>query len=416
MKLFNLIIITFVTFFSLSFADTNGIWTYPEDIRAGVFGADEGLTGSDSFTFNNVVYFNANIISNSTIQSDVDIIGNRFIDIQNPTFFLNPSGVSNIHRIVAERYFSPSTNTLFLNPAGLSRISELEVQGNINLGGTLLSGEVPWSRLSGHPSILAGAGLVGGGVLNQDRTLSLNSTILDGSHYDSRFVNRAGDTMTGNLNMQSNNIWNVGWIGIVGSGITIDGGNLNLGGIGNITNVQSISSSGEVRLLLGTGNGLAFKEYEFSPGILGPSLQTSGDRTLSIRPYGAGPTTINPSGPGNVGIGIMDPQSKLHVGGEVEIEGNLNMNNNRITNVATPINHDDVATKEFVEDAVNTNSANCQLETMELGWRCTGGVATYSDCPSGWMFTGYKLRTNHNCGLTSGRYNYNTVCARVICS
>ncbi|MCH8519404.1 MAG: hypothetical protein LAT82_01475, partial [Nanoarchaeota archaeon] len=119
----------------------------------------------------------------STIQSDVDIIGNRFIDIQNPTFFLNPSGVSNIHRIVAERYFSPSTNTLFLNPAGLSRISELEVQGNLNLGGTLLSGEVPWSRLSGHPSILAGAGLVGGGALNEDRTLSLNSTILDGSHY-----------------------------------------------------------------------------------------------------------------------------------------------------------------------------------------------------------------------------------------
>ena len=96
--------------------------------------------------------------------------------------------------------------------------------------------------------------------------------------------------------------------------------------------------------------------------------------------------------------------------------GNLDMGGNRIQNVGSPLSNNDVATREFVETTVATNTPNCQLETMDMGWRCTAGQAIYWDCPSGWIFTGYKLRTNVQCGLTSGRYNYNAVCARVVCS
>ncbi|MCH8520254.1 MAG: hypothetical protein LAT82_05875, partial [Nanoarchaeota archaeon] len=143
MNNFFTLLVLFIFSFSLSFGDNNGIWTYPEDIRAGVFGADEGLTPSQNYTFNNIVYFNV----------------------------------------------------------GLESLN-IDVANNIAMGGTLVSGEVPWARLSNHRSVLAGAGLVGGGALNEDRTLSLNSTILDGSHYDSRFVNRAGDTMSGSLTVE----------------------------------------------------------------------------------------------------------------------------------------------------------------------------------------------------------------------
>lgn len=143
-----IIILTFLIIlflFSSIHSSSNGIWTYPEDIRAGVFGADETLSGSDFYAFNNSVYFNREIITQ-----------------------------------------------------------------NIAMNGVLVSGEVPWVRLSGHPSIIAGSGLVGGGVLNESRTINLESSYLDGSAHDLRFVNRGGDTMTGNLNMGGNLVRNVG--------------------------------------------------------------------------------------------------------------------------------------------------------------------------------------------------------------
>ncbi|MCH8519836.1 MAG: hypothetical protein LAT82_03725, partial [Nanoarchaeota archaeon] len=59
-KILSIFVVLILSVF-LSFGDTNGIWTYPEDIRSGVFGADEGLTASQSYTFNNVVYFNAGL-------------------------------------------------------------------------------------------------------------------------------------------------------------------------------------------------------------------------------------------------------------------------------------------------------------------------------------------------------------------
>ena len=71
---------------------------------------------------------------------------------------------------------------------------------------------------------------------------------------------------------------------------------------------------------------------------------------------------------GNVGIGTDSPDEKLHVAGNAKIEGNLNvggnttlkataidgdlnMNTNKITNLATPTSNSDAATKGYVDAA-----------------------------------------------------------------
>jgi hypothetical protein len=61
------------------------------------------------------------------------------------------------------------------------------LQNQINSGGTVTS-------------VAAGSGLAGGPI-NTTGTLSLASAYQDGSAYDSRFVNTAGDTMTGALSV-----------------------------------------------------------------------------------------------------------------------------------------------------------------------------------------------------------------------
>lgn len=142
-----LVILGGLSFFSLSFSDTNGIWTYPEDIKAGIFGADETIVG-DNYTFDNIVYFNKNIFADSLVSNT------------NPSYILNLSGVSNLNRIVADMYFSPSTNSYFLNPAGFSKLKELEVDTNLSYKGVELD-----SR-----------------YINEGQTNSINSNmVIDGS-------------------------------------------------------------------------------------------------------------------------------------------------------------------------------------------------------------------------------------------
>jgi len=76
----------------------------------------------------------------------------------------------------------------------------------------------------------------------------------------------------------------------------------------------------------------------------------------------------------NVGIGTDSPNAKLEVIGNVNIGGNLNLQNNRITNVADPIVSGDVATKGFVEATV----------TSVLGGDGDGdGVPGLLDCNDG---------------------------------
>ena len=218
MRLYLYLCIILIGFLSISFsyANSNGIWTYPEDIRAGVFGADENLDSSDNYTFNNIVYFNRDLVaSNIQISHNIsvgdslevqnNIFASRFRSIDNPSFFLNPSGSSTLYAIFAEAYFTSGMgNTYYLRPAQLSIVHSLRVDNNLDLRGEMVNGTVPWARLVDHPSIDAGTGLIGGGDLSQSRTIEL-----DLDFTDERYVNIVGDIMQGDLNMNNNRITNI---------------------------------------------------------------------------------------------------------------------------------------------------------------------------------------------------------------
>ena len=102
---------------TLNFADTNGVWTYPQDIKPGVFGEDESTNYSESYTFNH------------------KIIGSYYYDIKDPNYILNLSGVSNMYRIVADLYFSSGNTAYYLNPAGYSNVNTLNAR-QLQLRGT----------------------------------------------------------------------------------------------------------------------------------------------------------------------------------------------------------------------------------------------------------------------------------------
>lgn len=74
---------------------------------------------------------------------------------------------------------------------------------------------------------------------------------------------------------------------------------------------------------------------------------------------------------GNVGVGTMSPSTRLHVTGTGRFDGQLNMNSNKITNVANPTAAQDAATKQYVDNS---------------GGVPAGAVMAFNlnNCPSGW--------------------------------
>ena len=75
----NIIILVFLLFTSLVYADSNGIWHRAEDVRPGFFGSDEANYGDDAtyYTFNNPFrciknsYFEKNVTIRDTLKVDV---------------------------------------------------------------------------------------------------------------------------------------------------------------------------------------------------------------------------------------------------------------------------------------------------------------------------------------------------------
>lgn len=196
-----LIFLTLIMVLLIPFSYSNGIWTYPEDIKSGVFGAREGLGGDDNYTFNNIVYFNRNIFANESINVTGDVIANRFISRINSDYVLEPSKVSNLHRLVVDRIFSLGSNAFYLDPANTSILNDLTINGVL---------------------------------------------LYKGEDIDSRHVNRAGDTMTGDLNIGLGNQLRVDTIAPVPGKSNIQvTGTLNLDG-NNIRNVSFLHMQGDI--------------------------------------------------------------------------------------------------------------------------------------------------------------------------
>lgn len=309
MKLYSYLNIIFIMILSLNFTyANNGIWTYPEDIRAGVFGADEGLSESDRYVFNNQVHFN------------------RDITLENASGFEKGLFVGNEGHMISQ-----FNNRLVLYPNRLGAGS-FEIRSHEN--GREFRPEL-LIRSSGNVEIFHNLSVLGGNLDMKDGRITGVERLL----------------MEGRIDMQNNSIRNVDELQVRGLG----------------------------RFLVGTGNGLFIEEFNTGRSTgsgLGPSLQFAGTEPFGIRPYGSGDVIITGVGPssGRVGIGTVEPVSKLEVVGTTTLsflimDGWVDMQGNMISNVGTPTQPQHVATKGYV-DSVAGGGASC------LGY--TGTVHTPS--------------------------------------
>ena len=137
-KLLITVFVMTLTFFSLSFSDSNGIWTHAEDIKSGVFGDDE--IGGD-YTFNDIVYFNEDLIYKSELIENLFL--NRSGDSMSGTLNMQNNNITNVEmirgdrvelagasyidRVVSQKYFSNGSTSYYLNPAGTSKLNNVEI-------------------------------------------------------------------------------------------------------------------------------------------------------------------------------------------------------------------------------------------------------------------------------------------------
>jgi hypothetical protein len=258
-----------ITIITLGYsADSNGIWHNSEDIRPGIFGADEGI--STGFSFINPVSLNEDVLYKGTLIEDIFVKTNQSNSITsdmivNGTIISADLNIEEIKPII--NYWTKTGANLYDTSSNVgigtpNPSYKLHVIGDMGFTGTLQQGSVPWAMLINNPSITAGTGLSGGGILSTTRTIGINTqaintcsganqkiiwdstnnrfacatdmvnsgtitqintgtgitggpitssgTIaLDVAYTDARYVRKTGDTMTGNLNMGGLRVRNV---------------------------------------------------------------------------------------------------------------------------------------------------------------------------------------------------------------
>ncbi|MBI5528115.1 MAG: tail fiber domain-containing protein, partial [Deltaproteobacteria bacterium] len=159
-----------------------------------------------------------------------------------------------------------------INPDG-----SVECEADDNAGGTVTS-------------VGTGTGLAGGPVTGSG-TISLAASYADGSVHDGRFVNSAGDTMAGNLNLPADGL-SVGADQLVCK----DG----FVGFGTASPMSKIDiRDGGLRVAQGLGSSFYFEPL--STGALGIGVDPAN---------GNGVTVLNN---GNVGVGTASPASPVEV-------------------------------------------------------------------------------------------------------
>ena len=209
MKYFLLVIILLS---STSFSYSNGIWTYAENIRAGVFGLNENNPLGSNYTFNDVVYFNANIFgrSNVTVEGNLsilhdtivegDILVDRLVSLTNSSFFVEPFGTSNFHWIRANRIMSPENPNFYLRPAYTSVLRNVNVSGELIYKGQELDER----------------------FVREEQLTSITINDLDSSSFESVFVTRT-DSFSNPPTCSGDNLA-LGWTGTSWTCNTIETG------------------------------------------------------------------------------------------------------------------------------------------------------------------------------------------------
>ena len=212
-----------ILFFSIGYSESNGIWHSAEDVRPGVFGSDETTSG---FIFQDSLLVQAAITATT------------IFDHNDNTYYLNPNGISKLNTI--------DFDTILIGGIPLDNIYVNENQANSISSGMIVDESISASDL--------GVDSVGAS--------ELISSYESGSAYDSRFINTAGDTMTGSLNLGNNAISGVS---------TINTGN----GANEVfpMNQAVLSSSSPSFATINTGNG-ANELYAMNQNVLSTSSVT----------------------------------------------------------------------------------------------------------------------------------------------
>lgn len=152
-----------------------------------------------------IVYFNQDLVSTyieviTNVVVDENISAQRFIDSENPTYVLIPSSMSTFNQLFASRIsisslISSVDNSFVVMPESTSIINNLIVRGVLSYKGT---GDIDNRYvLENQPSSIS---------TNMIRNNIIRLNELDTTTVDQRYVNRAGDTMTGNLILNDRNI------------------------------------------------------------------------------------------------------------------------------------------------------------------------------------------------------------------
>jgi hypothetical protein len=208
---------------SFGYSESNGIWHDAKDVRPGVFGSDETTSG---FIFQNNLE-----ISGAVYTSEL-------FDLEDNSYFLNPNINSKLNSL--------DVNTISINGISLDNVYVNENQVN-SISSSMIIDETLTSADLGIDSVGAS---------------ELTGIYESGSAYDSRFLNLAGDTMAGTLNLGNNPI----------SGIsTLDTGN----GANELfpMNQAVLSTSTPTFSTLNTGNG-ANELYAMNQNVLTTSSVT----------------------------------------------------------------------------------------------------------------------------------------------
>ncbi len=128
----NLIILSILLFGGVIWADSNGVWQRAEDIRAGIFGGDEG--GGD-FTFNTTVHLNDSVYYHG------DELNNLYVNANGDTIYgdLNVTGNITMHNslVATENYVTNSITTSISSINGLWNQSGTDLYynaGNVGIG------------------------------------------------------------------------------------------------------------------------------------------------------------------------------------------------------------------------------------------------------------------------------------------
>jgi len=240
-----------------------GLYNIPAGAIADVWVNASGDTMSGSLAMGNNDITGVNNVSSTYLTAGSAIYQNavQVLDTVNAGTGLQgggsgPSTTLNINSSILNgaQYDDRFVNVNGDNMSGQLNMTNNDIAAVNNITATLVTGGTVYQNgVQVVDTVNAGTGLQGGGS-GPSTTLNINSSILNGAQYDDRFVNVAGDTMTGDLNGT-----NANFTGTIGYGSLV-GGSISATTIGASSDITTtggnvVVQNGNVLIGGGVGSG-----------------------------------------------------------------------------------------------------------------------------------------------------------------